>query len=227
MDDIRTQLRPPSEPVRDAGTTTLFLGLFLLVLAFFALLVSISTVQEARSSAVIDSVTSAFASVLPPSTDPTRFTSKDGDVLAAQQFQDEITKLYATSLQVAQVEILQPGRSMRVRLPTNLLFEGEDVRLRKSAISLLDRMVTSLSGRPPGLRFDMEFVIGSRSADSSNLSSNQTLEMARAGAFARRMISRGVPPDSIAIGIAPNDPDQVEIWYYVRRVDELQLQFVQ
>lgn len=227
MDDIRKQLRPISEPVRDEGTTTLFLGLFLLILAFFVLLVSISTVQDVKSRAVIDSVTSAFATVLPPSTDPTRFTAKDGDVLAAQQFQEEITKIYATSLQVAQVEVVQPGRSMRVRLPTNALFENGDAKLRVSAIPFLDRMVTSLSGRPPGLRFDMEFVIGSRSGGSSDFSSGQTLEMARAGNFARQMISRGVPPDSIAIGIAPSGPKQVEIWYYVRRLDEIKLRFVQ
>ena len=67
----------------------LFLSLFLLVFAFFIVLVSISTLEEVKSNAVKDSLTSTFTTVLPPSTDPTEFTSKDGDFLAGQQFQEQ------------------------------------------------------------------------------------------------------------------------------------------
>ena len=56
---------------------------------------------------------------------------------------------------------------------------------------------------------------------------NQTLEMSRAGEFARAMLSRGVPPDSVSVGINPGDPKKVSIWFYVRSIDDTYLKFVQ
>ena len=71
-----------------------FLGLFLLVLAFFILLVSISTFETVKSTAVMDSLSSTFTTVLPPTSDPTEFNAKDGDIIAGETFQQEITMLF-------------------------------------------------------------------------------------------------------------------------------------
>jgi len=37
------------------------------------------------------------------------------------------------------------------------------------------------------------------------------------------MAQRGLPPDSIAIGIEPGDPNDVTMWFYIRRETETQL----
>ena len=103
-----------------------FLGLFLLVLAFFIMLVSISTFEQVKSSAVMDSLTSTFTTVLPPTSDPTEFSAKDGDILAGEAFQEQITSIFSTAIQVEKIEVVQPGRLMRLRLNVNSLFrEGE------------------------------------------------------------------------------------------------------
>lgn len=203
----------------------LFLSLFLLVLAFFILLVTISTPEKVKSNQVMDSLTSTFKAVLPPTTDPTNFNAKDGDVLAGEQFQGDISKLFATQMQVAKVEIVQPGRLMRLTLPTDAVFVDGKIDLKPSVVPLLDRIVASLSDRPPGLRFDMEFVIGAKYTSKTNLPVRQTLEMARAGAFARAMSSRGAPPDSIAVGLRPGDPARIVMWFFARSADDTQVQY--
>ena len=84
----------PAAPQYDSrsGTVIVFLSLFFLILAFFIVLVTISTVEKVKSKAVMNSVTTAFTTNLPPRTDPTTdFTAKEGDVLAGQAFQEEIT----------------------------------------------------------------------------------------------------------------------------------------
>ena len=219
----------PAAPQYDGRSSTVivFLSLFLLILAFFIVLVTISTFEKVKSKAVMSSVTTAFTTNLPPRTEPTTdFTAKEGDVLAGQVFQERITGVFATTMQVAKVEIVKPGRMMRAEMPSNaIFFEGED-RIRPNAFTFLDRIVAALSARPPGLRFDMEFVIGTAYNDDHVLPVHQTLEMSRAGAFAREMVSRGAPPDSLSIGLAPGDRDLITIRFYVRHQDEIRLRFL-
>ncbi len=204
----------------ESNSISLFLSLFLLVLAFFIVLVSISTLEEVKSNAVKDSLTSTFKAVIPPSTDPTEFTSKDGDVLAGQQFQEQVTGIFATTLQIAKIEIVQPGRLMRIKLPTNAMYVDGESAIRPVAVPVLDRIVAVLSARPPGLRFDMEFVIGSPYTSGKSLPVVQTMEVERVGNLAREMFRRGVPPDSVSVGIRPGRADEVTIWFFVRQDTE-------
>ncbi len=115
----------PHEPREGSGgsTVSLFLGLYLLVLSFFILLVSISTREDLKSKAVMDSLTSTFRTILPPSTDLTAFSAKEGEVVG-QRFQEQITKIFTMSMRVIKVEIVQPGRLMRLVLPAD---NGGDV----------------------------------------------------------------------------------------------------
>lgn len=219
-------LPPEPEPVGAPNTTAMFLALFLLILAFFILLVTISTLEEVKSKSVMDSLTTTFTSIVPPSTDPTRFKAKEGDIITGQQFQETITELFSTAIQVAKTKVVHPGRLMQVRLPARELFVEGQARIQATQFELLDRVAAAAAGRPPGLRFDLELVIGSRVREDGGLPQSQTLELARAGAFAREMYERGLPPDSIAIGIEPGDPDEVTMWFYIRRVEDTRLRLV-
>ena len=202
------------------ATTLKFLRLYLLVLAFFILLVTISTFEKVKSSAVMDSLNSTFATVLPPKTDLTSFTSKSGPIVAGQAFQDKTSKLFATTLGVEKIEVIQPGRVMRVQMAADSLFELDQAVIREAQRPMIDRLIASLSNRPPGFQFDMEFVIGSAFATGTNLPIGQTLEMSRAGAFVREMLGRGVPPDAISIGMRHIEEGQVVMWFYVRSPEE-------
>ena len=77
-------------------------------------------------------------------------------------------------------------------------------------------MIAALSSRPSGYQFDMEFVIGSAYSSGRNLPTQQTLEMRRAGAFVREMLSRGAPPDAVSIGMGHIEKGQAVMWFYVR-----------
>ncbi|MGB0683147.1 MAG: flagellar motor protein MotB [Magnetovibrionaceae bacterium] len=207
------------------GTIALFLALYLVVLAFFILLVTISSLEETRSEAVMDSLTSTFTTILPPATELQDFASRDGDVIAAQEFQQDVTNLFTTTIRVAKVDVIQPGRLMRVSFPTSVLFAENEARLRPGQVGLVDRLVSTLSGRAAGLRHDLEFVVGSRYTTGVNLPVGQTLQMARAGEFARSILARGAPPDSISIGLKPGAEDQITLWFFIRTVEETRERF--
>ena len=189
--------------------------------AFFILLFSMSTFEEVKTSAVRASLNSAFASVLPPSTEATAFTSTTGRFLGSEEFQGTVTRLFTTALGVERIEVVQPGSIMRVTMSAESLFLPGSTTIREAYIPLVDRLITSLSGRPPGFHFDMEFVIGTQEEGGRLLPVAQTLQMARAGAFVRDMLARGVPPDTIAIGVRKGNPDQIVMWFYVRSANEV------
>lgn len=221
MDDFPTSASPAYDGRQ--GTVVIFLSLFLMVLAFFIVLVAISTVEEVKSKAVMNSLSSTFTTYQPTGAKPTDFTAKEGEVLGRPEFQEEITGVFATTLQVAKVEIVKPGRLMRARMPADAIFyEGEN-RIKPHVLPFFDRIVAALGSRPPGIRFDMEFVIGAAGPENGALPVRESLEMTRSGAFAREMISRGAPPDSVAIGLVPGDPGQVTMRFYVRNQEDLRL----
>lgn len=217
----------PQGDTEDHGENTiaLFLGLYLLVLAFFILLVTMSTRTEIKSKAVMDSLTSTFSTLLPPRTDLTALTTKEGDVIAARQFQDDIAGIFTTAIKVERITVVQPGRLMRVVLLADTLFFTGKARLRGGQLDFLDRLVTTLSNRPQGLRFDMEFVIGSNRATGKKSPGGKSLALSRAESFARDMESRGAPPDSLAVGLKPGNPEKITLWFYVRGGDEGRLDF--
>ena len=211
--------------VGGSSTITLFLGLFLLVLAFFIVLVSISTIEETKSQEVMDSLTSTFADLTAPATDPTDFSSKSGQVLSPEAFQQHISGVFTTSVAVDKVEIVQPGRVMRVDLRTHELFVVDKPEVRNTRLDLLDRITGSLSASPPGFRFEMSFLIGSVLSEDDTLPVEQSLDAKRAGVFARTMIARGAPPTSISVGVVPGNPLDVSIYFYVREEEAARLQF--
>lgn len=224
MDDMDTQIAPQEHG--SDHTIALFLGLYLVVLAFFILLVTISTLEDTKSRKVMDSLSSAFTSIVPPSADLQSFKSKDGDVLAGQEFQQQVTGIFATELGIDKVETVQPGRQMRLILASDSLFFQGEARIRPAMFPLLDRTVAALSNRPVGLRFDLEFVIGTPTlADGKTMPIAQTLEVARAGAFARAMFERGIPPDSVSVGMRPGHVGESVIWFYTRDIEADKLRF--
>jgi len=226
MHDNTLIVLPPAGENRQTANVALFLSLFLLVLAFFILLVAISTLEEVKSSAVMDSLSSTFTKSRSQVNDPTQYTANDGDIMAGHQFQDQVTSLFATTLQVAKVEIVRPGRFMRVSIPTETMFAKDDAKLRPVVIPLFDRVVAALSGRPPGLHFDMEFVMGVNYTSTGELPTGQSLEMSRASGVAKELAGRGVPPDAISIGLREGNLDAVLINFYVRDEDEQRFQYL-
>lgn len=224
MDNMDAQI--PAQEESGDQTIALFLGLYLVVLAFFILLVTISTVEDTKSKKVMDSLSSAFTSIVPPSADLQSFKSKDGDVLAGQEFQQQVTGIFATELGIDKVETVQPGRQMRLMMAADSLFFQGESRIRPAMYPLLDRTVAALSSRPAGLRYDLEFVIGTPTlSDGKTMPIAQTLEVQRAGAFARAMFERGIPPDSVSVGMRPGHVGEVVIWFYTRDVEADKLRF--
>ena len=206
-----------ARPEPDAGGSAvgLFLALYLLLLAFFILLNTISTFEEIKARAVKESLSSAFASVMPPTTAQESTSSREGPILAAQEFQEQIAELFETDIKIVRIEVMQPGKLMEIIVPVDLLFEPDDARILEEKNDFMVRMARSLRLTKPGMRYEVEMQIGMDTDRRGLLTLQQTLPMARGGAFARGLIDRGAPVDSVYVGVAPGtDPEMVTFRFY-------------
>ena len=136
-----------------------FLALNLLILAFFILLVSMSSFEANKTKAVVDSMNSVFNPMAKVKIE-TVFSSKSGNIISAEEFQDHVEGVFSTAIGAVKTEIVDPGKVMRVVMPTARFFETNSATIREENLPLVDRIISSISARPPGYRFDMEFVIG-------------------------------------------------------------------
>src|SRR5690606_16970091 len=110
------------------------------------------------------------------------------------------------AIPAARVEVIRPGRLMEANVPVDSLFLPGSAEMRPGQVPLVDRLVAAMSAPPPGMRYEIEFSIGSLAVAGDILPIGETPQVARAGSFARTMILRGAAGDSIVIGTGVSDP---------------------
>lgn len=215
----------------DSGKTTgsyLVLSLFLLLLAFFILLNSISTRTEVKSRAVMDSLLSTFQTSDDSSRSAQTFLSRLGATPEPEELVDEMRRLWVTAVPVSEVKVLTDGRTMQLRLPANMIFPGGQALLRKDRRRLLGNVANVLSTVAPGFSNELELLIGTnwRVGEILDPEANN-LEISRAIEFANELIASGAPRDTVSIGIREGDGRELEFRFFVRSKAVARVEFQQ
>ncbi len=184
-------------------STWLFLSLYLLLFAFFVVLNSYSSVDSARRDAVISSVVETFARVAGQQ-EGSQLRVSIGSEGQARQFQDDVTSIFRTAVPLQQVRVIQSGTRLDVDVPTPAFFEGDSVNVR-GTLPILDRIVATVSSPPGGVRYELVILGQVDQVLDREISAAMTPELARAGNVARTLIDRGMPPDTVSIGLERGD----------------------
>lgn len=196
---------PPTPPAN--GAVALFLALYLLLLAFFILLNTISTFEEVKTREVQESLSSAFASILPPTTSLQTVTSIEGPVVAAEDMQAKLGSLFQTAIKVVRVQVIQPGKLMEVIMHVDQLFDPNSILIRERQADFMEQLASVLSDDQGYASYEMEMVMGSEVGSKGTVEIENNLQIARAGSFARELIAVGAPQDHFFVGIDPgSDP---------------------
>ncbi|MEX2009532.1 MAG: hypothetical protein WEC41_05010, partial [Dongiaceae bacterium] len=184
---------------RNPNTLTL-LSLNLLLLAFFILLVSISSFEDARVRSVIDSVQVAFRGAVVPSSGPAAVAAAES--LAIRSVEAEIDALAKRSIPLTRVERAGVGE-IRIELPVDALFRPGEARVDPAQAPFLRQLTAVLADGPATQRYEIDVTqadIGDRST-----------EVARAGAMVRALAGAGAPADGLSAGAGPGAPAGVRV----------------
>ncbi|MCE2510735.1 MAG: hypothetical protein J4G10_07150 [Alphaproteobacteria bacterium] len=196
-------------------SVVLFVGLYLLLLAFFVLLNVISTLDEQRVKQVLDSVTATFRSDFGPLTARPVYSSDSDAPLVSNRFLSDVEQLFENAMPVAQVDILIRGNLLEVIVKADEVFVPSEADIRPEHAELFEKIQKITEYGPSGERYSIGIVMGSPPISQKRLADGETLEMARAGSIARRMRGHGTPAANIYTGIAHDKPELLRLLFRV------------
>lgn len=188
------------------------LSLKILLLAFFILLNALSSFEEERRTAVIDSVRQAFQGVLPSPVNLRPSPAALDAFMGAEEVVEALHQLFGPSLPIVERRD-NPGLwTLQVDIPAADLFGGDGAELSPDGAETL-RLVAGVLGDPrsplPGYRVDVLYGVA---GGGSGLDRHRG-DLARAGALVRRLQRDGLAPDGLSAGLLPSFGGQVRLHF--------------
>lgn len=242
-------------PVRKETGPLLFLSLFLLLLAFFILLNTISTLRETKSRDVLSSVAATFQSEADPNEKAEILVSTLGPVLQPEQVVDEVERLWLTEVPFVKVQRVTNGRHIVVELPIIQLFVSGQPQVRGDRTDLLNATSYVLSARLPEQVVVMQAILyvedltdqplvpvapvaleEDQAFDPDDLDSligpatglnGSDLAAVRVAELAKTLIGGGTPPDKLEIGMRTGDESRIRFRFYIRDEGNSHLSFTE
>jgi len=214
------------------GTLALFLALYLLLLAFFIMLLALSSLESRRTGAVMDSLTVTFSR---NQTAPLTGPSQSIDTITSESRSTEafialVADLFGAALPTVRVRHLVAGQAIEMTMRGDSLFDAGSDTLRPVRVAMLDELVAALSSPPAGMRFEMAVLLQTGRPGTAASASNEErntgallpvspddLAVRRAAAMGRTMTERGAEPGSVLVGLAAGDPGWLSMTF--RAVD--------
>jgi hypothetical protein len=195
------------------------LGLQLMLLAFFIVLVSMSSFDQKRVHSVLGSIQAQFTGL--PRADEGTDEQSRADAVTLDAVRDEVAGVLATALQLDRVERTGIG-AVEIEFAAGKLFAADTAQLLPGMETVLRRVVEALDRRPVGYRYELDVLVGrtqnaaadaglaTASLDAASLGA-ASLETRRAGALVSAFIAAAARPNSMAAGLQPTAPDRVRL----------------
>lgn len=194
------------------GPMAIYLGLYILLLAFFVLLNTLGTYERVKQQKTLQSVGETFsdrrAGIVPSFSLPDPLIDRP----AADGFVGRVARLVRSTLPVAQIGADGDGRIMTMTLPVAAVFVPDAPRPSADAARFLDGLAEALAAPLARNRFRVEFALGAPApfddgaAPEGGESSAAGLARARAATMAQELVHRGAPPAIVAAGFSAAPP---------------------
>jgi len=209
----KTSLRPVDGRASFMAT----LSLFLLLLAFFVLLSTLSRFEATRTKAVLGSLEATFRT--PDKAGLARqLDSIVGTVVGAERLEEIVTDILRTAVALDAYQLVRVGSELTATFPITELFETSSATPRSGILDFAGALADALAAQPAGLVYEVDVVLHSGNG-------NQDLAVQRAAALAQALFDGGVPSEDLAVGLTAGDPREVQLVFRVVRAGDLGVSF--
>ena len=205
----------PSSRGGDANIVAL-LSLKLMLLAFFLLLVSLSSLQEQKVMLVIESVNDVFDGKIKSKRSLPVFESALQELDGSKDVRQQIARLFKQYIPASRIEELDQGHKLRISLPLPLFFAEDGASFQIGPGLLLDRLVGLLQ-HSSALAEARVAVQQSWQRDGPAAEAELDLAARRMATLARAFIRRGQPAEQVAAGFG--DAPAGELWITIENID--------
>lgn len=208
-------MKPPEEEVKAGAPewVVTFGDMMSLLLTFFVLLLSFSTMEAQKFKVIAGFMREAFGvrSEQTYSGVPMGTTILSTETRETAEPKDELDLVQKIRVEMEKAKITRKGsvevteRGVAVRLDGELLFDSGRAELKSEGTGILDGIAGLAALRSE--QFEVEGHTDDVPIKTSRYPSNWELATARAGAAARYLIDKGIPPTRIrAVGYADTRP---------------------
>jgi|TARA_B100000676_G_scaffold221054_1_gene218121 hypothetical protein len=185
------------------GTSQLFLSLFLLLLAFFIFINSVSTYKEKKTTDVVESIRASFPAVV-SSKQLFQLRSLKKSVVSPTVF-NELDELFQHLFRDRKLKISFDNKIAQIDIPVNLIFEkATAVRLDKLE-TLLVRLAAIIVRAENEYPLGTEIVFGYEGTLEEKFENQLTQE--RCSVIMSILLEKTVPKGSVAVGLETGNPD--------------------
>lgn len=199
-----------------ANGNVVLISLYLLLLAFFILLNSMAKLEESRIEEAMGSVKAEFRPKLAIADAGPSVLNHNGLSPPVDNFHTEVKQFFEDSLPVDHIDPTQRGDIISFAIPIDDLFRPDQVVPRPRGRSFLDSMAGSLKRVRPGLRAEVEMVLGTGTSLPSGDENTGSFEMRRASSLAHALRRRGVAAAAMRTGLISGDPGQISFIFRMR-----------
>lgn len=190
------------------STLGLFVALYLILLAFFIILTSVSQQSVDKVSAAMDSVNTVFNESR-GDVEPDSYLS-DLALASADPVLVAIQSSFVAEFDIPGKFDVSDGYIYQVQLPVTYLYEPGSYLVRSSIHPVIDQILQSLKDAPYGSRQQMVLLFGKGlGTTDGELTRSQQIAVRRAGSFARYVEERGLR--DFASGFAQIPDDEVMV----------------
>ncbi|WP_339865644.1 flagellar motor protein MotB [Paremcibacter congregatus] len=211
------EISPFEEPEAQPDSTTgLFVSLYLIVLAFFVVMNSISNQEQNKVNAATESVTRAFKNPYEPEADFVDVAAKQDASTPNDEFYAQIQGIFASLVGFEGKFPTKGGHIVKVNFKPSDLFEPDTIEFRALQSAFLQQLATFLKSSRSSEKREIEIVLSAGKTLPRGPRYWEDLNILRAGAFVHALKKKGVPGDQISIGIVKGAEDNVSITFYTR-----------
>lgn len=203
-----------SRNLPNTATATLFVALYLVVLAFFIWLNSVAEKDKDRSSKALSSIHHTFsdqaglARVEPVNPEILTFE------MVVEEYFGTIRDMTRNAFPVEEVDISRRGNNLQVIIPTYRFFQPDSVKIRRKQANYLPKLVRILNRNLLETKVDVQFSLRSKYLHATNTPLYRQ-DIARVGHIARQFVASGLPEQLVTGGIVSGRKESIIIDFTV------------
>tara|TARA_B100000575_G_C23087360_1_gene626708 strand:- start:212 stop:868 length:657 start_codon:yes stop_codon:yes gene_type:complete len=199
------------------GTSQLFLSLFLVLLAFFIFINSISTYREKKTTDVVKSIRASFPAIVSPE-QFVQLRSPKKSVVSPTVF-NELDELFQHLFRDKKLKISYDDHIAQIDIPIDVIFEKDTAIQLNKLENLLERLAAIIIRAENEYPLGTEIVFGFEGTLEENFENQLTQE--RCSVIISILLEKAVPKGSVAVGLETGNPDFLRFKFRSLVTDEL------
>ncbi|HPF46260.1 MAG: flagellar motor protein MotB [Alphaproteobacteria bacterium] len=203
------------KPVGD--TTSLFVSLYLIILAFFMVLNSISNQSQTKIKSATESVSRAFDNPFEQNADFVDVTEEDAtDLPPNDEFYEQLQGVFASLIGFEGKFPTQGGNTIKVEFKQSDIYDAESSEFRKDQDAFFFQLSRFLNSEGIGSIREIEYIIYTGNKFPEGPEYWKDISILRSGAIVSKLTEMGVRENQISIGVAPGEQDLLKISFFIR-----------